>query len=225
MDRLAAIAADSARVAQIAAGPVADVPVPSCPGWTIRDLVDHLGEVQRFWAENVRAADPAAPWQGDRDAPATADLAGWMRTSTDRLVSALRDADDTAACWTWWGDPRTAGAVSRHQVQEAAVHRWDAEAATGTPQPLAPEVGDDGVAEFLEVMLGDVASQLPGAVELVSSDTAGRWVVGAGSPSATVIATASDLVLLLYGRVGVDQLEVTGAPSAVTALVAAANTE
>lgn len=82
LDRLAAIAADSAKVAELTAAERGDTPVPSCPGWDLRDLLTHLGQVQQFWAENVRLARPDAPWDGDREPPGTADLGGWMTRRT-----------------------------------------------------------------------------------------------------------------------------------------------
>jgi hypothetical protein len=30
-----------------------DSRVPGCPDWSVRDLIAHLGEVQRFWAAVV----------------------------------------------------------------------------------------------------------------------------------------------------------------------------
>ena len=80
-----------------------------------------------------------------------------MRESTAVLCDSLEQAGPDAPCWTWWGTPATSGAVARHQVQEAAVHCWDAEAVRESPAPLRPDVADDGVAEFLEVVLGSHA--------------------------------------------------------------------
>ncbi|MQY34622.1 hypothetical protein SRB17_25920 [Streptomyces sp. RB17] len=45
--------------AAVAAAPSLDVQVPTCPEWTLFDLVQHLGEGRRFWAATV-AAGPAA---------------------------------------------------------------------------------------------------------------------------------------------------------------------
>ncbi len=133
-DRLAAIAADSARVAELAAHTPGDARVTSCPEWDFAALVGHLGEVQRSWAQNVRAASTDAPSGGEHAPPSTG-LDRWMAQSTEELLTALADASEDSPCWTWWGEPRTAGAVGRHQVQEAAVHRWDAESVAGTPSP------------------------------------------------------------------------------------------
>ncbi|WP_236064261.1 maleylpyruvate isomerase N-terminal domain-containing protein [Streptomyces poriferorum] len=39
----------------VARSPDLDIRVPSCPDWSLRDLVEHLTEVQRFWAMAVAA--------------------------------------------------------------------------------------------------------------------------------------------------------------------------
>jgi uncharacterized protein (TIGR03083 family) len=230
LDPILAIRSESTVIADLVARPgtVLDARVPSCPDWALRDLVLHIGGVQRFWAANVIAADATVPTgPEDTSTPSDAALADWMRASTDILLATLADADDSAPCWVWWGEPATVAAVARHQVQEAAVHRWDAELALGTPEPLEPAVADDGVAEFLEVMLspgtaalrGRPPAALPGTVVLAATDTGGRWTAGGAGKGATVRATASDLVLLLYGRLPLPDVEVQGDTSLVEALL------
>ena len=56
----------------------------------------------------------------------------------------------------------TAGAVARHQAQEAAVHAWDAQKTIGKPEPIPASVAVDAVAEFLEVTLGSQGPWPPG---------------------------------------------------------------
>jgi uncharacterized protein (TIGR03083 family) len=231
-DRLEAIAAEGARFADLAATTPGDTPVRSCPEWTARDLVAHLGEVQRSWAANVTAARPDQPPGDSQEASPSSDLSAWMRDSTEALLDALRRAGDAAPCWTWWGEPATAGAVARHQVQEAAVHRWDAEDAVGTAGPLDAEVAHDGVGEFVEIVIGDEADGLDGVVVLRSCDTGGEWSVGAGGIAAAeagrlaeITATASDLVLLLYGRLPLSHVQVDGDRGVAEALVVLLETE
>ncbi len=206
------IRAESTRLAGIIEGTDFELNVPSCPDWTFRDLIVHIGEVQRFWAGNLRAQDASSPWRAPPDRPASdADLVSWMRTSTDLLLSALRAVGATAPCWTWWGEPLTSGAVGRHQVQEAAVHRWDAELTLGTPAPLNEAVADDGVAEYLEVMGAAGAISLAGSVTLVATDTGSEWLVGGDATSRAVVrAAASDLVLLLYRRLPLSTADTEG---------------
>jgi uncharacterized protein (TIGR03083 family) len=209
-DRLAAIASESRRIAELAARTPGDTPVSSCPDWDISALVGHLGQTQRFWAGNVRTASLESAWEGDRTPPMTG-LDRWLGESTELLLSALAAVPDDSPCWTWWGEPRTAGAVARHQAQEAAVHRWDAETAVGTPAPLAPELAHDGVAEFLEVMVDDQIGLRVGEVVFESIDTGGQWRVGRTGPTSVVLrASASDLVLVLYGRLPPSAVESQG---------------
>ena len=204
-----------------------DANVPSTPEWTLRDLAHHLGEVQRSWGENVRAGDRAAPWGGEVAMPADEALVAWLHEGTASLCDALESVGPGAPCWTWWGEPATAGAVARHQVQEVAVHSWDAEAVMATPGALREDVADDGVAEFLEIVLGSSAGALPGAVTLRATDTGGTWRVagaGPGRRQAEVSGTASDLVLMLYRRIPVADRAVEGDPLLVAALLSLAQT-
>jgi len=185
-----------------------DRTVPSCPEWQLRDLVAHLGRVQRFWALVVRAGGDERPDAEPPVAPDAPDaLVEWMVASTRELLDVLAESPPDAPAWTWWKESRNAGAIARHQAQEAAVHRWDAQTARGNPQPLARELADDGVDEFVWI-----ARQLrpPARITFACTDS-GREISVASVPSVvTVSATASNLVLLLYGRVGLEAVAVEG---------------
>jgi uncharacterized protein (TIGR03083 family) len=149
-----------------------------------------------------------------------------MRASTELLLAALTDSSEDAPCWTWWGEPRTSGAVARHQVHGSAVHRWDAQSAVGTPSPIDAAIADDGVSEFLEVVVGQAATTLLGSVSLVSEDTGGEWIVGDQRGTRTVVrASASDLVLLLYGRLPDASVTVEGDSGLLRDLLDSADTD
>ncbi len=233
MEVLSALRTESARFADLVEPAGLDVPVPSCPAWSGRDLFVHLGRVQRFWAANVRAGDRERPDRSgdDPDAP-TGDrpddtgLSDWVRVGTASLLTALEQSEEDGPCWTWWEEPRTCGAVARHQVQEAAVHRWDAEAMLGRPSPLEPDLADDGVSEFLETVAAPATATLLGSLTLEAIDTGGRWIVGdQRGPSATVRASASDLVLLLYGRLPISVVSVRGERRLLGGFLEAVDTE
>jgi uncharacterized protein (TIGR03083 family) len=213
--------------AALAAAPDLDARVPGCPDWQLRDLVRHLGRVQRFWALALAAADPSGPPSFDEAAlEPRGDLVEWSAESTALLLSALRSTEPDSPCWAWWpatAAPLTAGSVARHQVQEAAVHAFDAQETIGKAEPLPGAVAVDGVAEFLTVSLGSLGEwpHRPARVAFSATDGPG-WTVdltptgavlepaAAGEPVATVHAPASDLVLALYGRVPFDDLRVDG---------------
>ncbi|MDR7275946.1 maleylpyruvate isomerase family mycothiol-dependent enzyme [Catenuloplanes atrovinosus] len=226
--------------AAIAAADDLAVPVPTCPEWTLFDLARHVGEGRRKWARIVTAgpADappPASSWQ-DRPVPGERDaLVAWLADSTRELLDTLRQAGPEHGCWTWWGpsqSPQTCGAVARHQLQEVAVHTYDAQLTAGAPRPLPPDVAVDGVEEFLVTCCATTKPwpHEPAVVDyhitegrswriLLSADGARvsrrTTPTAATQPSAapadaSATATASDLVLHFYGRLPLDSLTVDG---------------
>src|SRR5258708_25943302 len=86
--------------------PGLELQVPACPEWTLLDLVQHLGEVHRFWAAAVNAGPAAAPpaesaSEGVEAAPWEREaLLAWSAASTRHLLDALRDAGPDPASWT-----------------------------------------------------------------------------------------------------------------------------
>jgi uncharacterized protein (TIGR03083 family) len=197
-----------------------DARVPGCPEWSLRELAWHLGRVQRFWASDVRVGQDVEPGEFDEAAPGPSDaaeLAAWMRASTSDLLDALRTTPPSTPAWTWWQGDRTAGAIARHQVQEAVVHRWDAQSSVGTPASIDTAIADDGVDEFLAVN-----RQWRGTapIEFRATDTGSSF--SAGEPAiVTVRATASDLVLLLHRRITPDTVEVEGDRAALVKFLVA----
>ena len=233
---------DRSNVLRSAAAGNLDAGVPGCPGWSVRDLVVHLGEVHLFWTAAVAAGPAAGPPDeeaiGDREPHG--DLLTWSAGATSALIGALMDAGPERECWTWWessGAPMTAGAVARHQVQEAAVHALDAQQAAGQDEPLPPALAADGVGEFLTVGLGTMGPwPHDPATVLLSAADGGDWLLrlrrdrlqilplpdadsGPISPDTTITASPSDLVLAFYRRHGPGRLLVAGDWTLVTRLL------
>jgi uncharacterized protein (TIGR03083 family) len=220
-----------------------DVRVPGCPDWSLRDLVAHLGAVQRFWAVVVAAGPAEGPPTpealGDREP--RGDLLEWSAESTNILLAALHATDPELSCWAWWGAsaaPMTVAAVARHQVQEAAVHAYDAQESIGKPEPLPAAVAIDGVPEFLEVGVGAQGAWPHRPARLAFSATEGQvWVLqltpsGARidpapgeDPVATLSGQASDLILVGYGRAPLERLRITGDRVVVEQFLTWTNTE
>ncbi|MBJ6637586.1 maleylpyruvate isomerase family mycothiol-dependent enzyme [Streptomyces sp. DHE7-1] len=141
--RLLAAAAESAGT---------DAKVPTCPAWTVRDLLRHTGAVHR-WAAAIVADGHTAP----RPLPDGPDLDGaelvaWYRDSHRRLVETLAGAPAELDCWTFHPAPCPSPLTfwTRRQAHETAVHRHDAEAARGgQASPVSAEFAADGVDELL----------------------------------------------------------------------------
>jgi uncharacterized protein (TIGR03083 family) len=217
--------------AAIAAAPSLDVMVPTCPEWTLFDLVKHLGEGRYAWAATVAAGPGAtnkATAEGAPAAPSDRDeLLAWLAASTQALVDALRKAGPDQGCWTWWGtsqSPDTCGAVARHQLQQMAVHTYDAQLTVGAPEPLPEEVALDGVEEFVfTCCTGDAWPHEPATVDYRTTEGrawrltlvaegvhAARVPSTAPEPDFSAEGTAHELVMALYGRIPVDALKIEG---------------
>lgn len=228
-----------------------DAPVPTCPGWDLRALIHHLGNVHR-WAR--AAIVEGHPNTSEVDAPADpAALVGWYRECAGVLLDTLRTVDPDMPCWTFGPKPATAAFWFRRQMHETAMHHLDAEFAGGGPVPgLDPVVALDGVDEVVgmffprQVRLARIAP-LTSSVALVPDDAALRpdglrwaddlrWVIagdGTGSRSAPdaataveVIGSAQGLLELLWHRRTPDHpdLHVAGDRAALDAVLGVAVT-
>jgi uncharacterized protein (TIGR03083 family) len=238
LDHIGSTERDTLRLADAAEADLG-ADVAACPGWTVADLVWHLREVQWFWGTIVAGLLPEPPDEALRPARATDHdrLLRDLRDGVATMAKAFRAADPAAACWTW-APQKDVAFVLRHQAQEAAVHRWDAQVAAGRPEPLDAGIAADAVSEFLEFSTGWViegTAPLPGPVRLEAIDTGGRWTVvedaqralrfgtgtgaGDGEPVTTVRGTASALLLGLYRRGDPEDLHLDGDPAGWPALV------
>ena len=191
MDRREVIRAEAERLADVVASAAPDTMVPTCPEWTVRDLLWHLAEVHDFWARilsddvrdeaGVAAIEASKPTRPD-------DLDGLLALRTDataRLLAALDQLDDGEPRWTWWPPDQTVGFTRRMQTYEATMHRIDAELAAGIDvTPIAPDVAAGAVDHVIDVMWGwmpDWATYAPLAVaEFRAVDTDDTWLVEIG---------------------------------------------
>lgn len=221
----------------ISSAPSLGAQVPSCPEWTLFDLARHIGEGRHRWA-GIVAAGPATARPAIELPTAPQDpevLVDWLAKATDLLLTALREAGPDGACWTWWGDsqaPQNAGAVARHQLQELAVHTYDAQLTVGDPQPLPEEIALDGVDEFLHTCVATTSPwpHAPATVDYhVSEGPSWRFRLSAdgaqighvdGVADASARGTASDFVLWFYARNTGEDLKLDGARQVFDQLIA-----
>ena len=190
-----------------------DRPVAGCPGWTVRDLVAHTGEVHRFWSQvaqlRLQNRTEAAP----PEVPPDDALLDWYREGAEHLADVLRTADPSTPVWTW-AHRKDIGFVRRRMAQETAVHRWDAQDAVGEPRPIDRELATDGIDEFLDTFIAATEGGPGGrgeTIHLHRTDGDGEWVIelsadgarvrrGHQKGDAAVRGAASDLLLWLWGR-------------------------
>jgi uncharacterized protein (TIGR03083 family) len=224
LDYLAAIAEHSAGFAAAARGNL-DADVRHCPGWSVAELVEHLTEVHWFWAAIAQDRLSEPPDDSGRPAKAPREqLIEAFQAGADRLVTVLRAANGEDKVWTWAPAQQDIAFITRHQVQEAAVHHWDAVDAAGGTLVIAAPIAADSAAEFLTFSVSSdadlaepVRPALDGRFALRCTDADAAWTVSDGSSRGTIrfengagpgipsiAATASDLLLWLYGRVSLD---------------------
>lgn len=180
--------------------------VPSCPEWSVEDLVRHIGSVHQ-WAVGSIGARAGANMPVADDIP-RARLASWYRQRAAELVDRLERVGPDAPAWVF-GPQAGEGRASfwiRRQIHETVVHTWDLRAAHGIDEVLEPVLAWDGVEEVgdvfypRQVALGRIAP-LPDSLRLTATDLVRPAVVlGSGDPIAVELP-ASDMLLGLWHRI------------------------
>jgi uncharacterized protein (TIGR03083 family) len=216
--------------------------VPSCPGWTVTMLVTHLGHVYQSTAAHVVRGvitAPEKPVGAVVDEP-PADVLSWWDEQFANVRSTLEVIEEDMPAWNWAPQTKRAGFWHRRMAHETAIHRWDAQMAIGRGEPIDPKLAADGVAEVLDTYLPAGRRREPasmtGIAVLDAVDIEQSWFIrlrGEGialldtdtifdddehRPSVTASGPASDLDLALWGRVGLDVLDVSGDERMLAAL-------
>ncbi|WP_431874382.1 maleylpyruvate isomerase family mycothiol-dependent enzyme [Amycolatopsis sacchari] len=135
----------------------AGTPVPSCPGFTVGEVVRHIGGVYRvakLWMTEGRAPKD---WQR-YPAPGQS-LEDYLRSGFDALMDEFAAHEPDAYAASWWPADRTYGFWWRRMAHETTVHRYDLEDATAEPiTDVADDFAVDGIDEVLSAWF---AQRLP----------------------------------------------------------------
>ena len=144
-DYLAAVLADADRIAAAWHVGPASAPVAACPGWSLLDLITHLGAVHRWATEAISTADKPV---GRLDAtPGDHDPGDWLRAGAGALVDALDAVDPSAPAWHVFPGPRRQWFWSRRMAVETMLHRVDADVAVGSTSTLRTDLAIVGLHE------------------------------------------------------------------------------
>ncbi|MFE9326040.1 maleylpyruvate isomerase family mycothiol-dependent enzyme [Nocardia sp. NPDC052278] len=198
-------------------------PIPTCPDWTLANLIAHVGGGNRWAAAMIAGgATEFLEFQQVPDVrrPREMDEADrWLRASARAVIDNIDTVGSDVPVWTPFGSPRPAEWWVRRRLHEATAHRADALLAVDRDVNIAPELGADGLSEFLEIVESGPRFQTPLEVGtslcLRAIDTDDSWtIVRSGdtitigdSPAPallTVHGTAVDLFLLLLRRIPPD---------------------
>ena len=198
-------------------------PVPTCPGWSMADLVQHVGYV--FAHKTTAMREGAEPEQWPPPGLAGEAPLPLLDRTYSELWAELVSRRPEERTGTWYRPDQSVGFWGRRMALETVVHRIDADLAAGLPvAPVPDDLALDGVDELLRVFLAfsvaewggyftDVLGGSPGhTYELRSDERAWRVTTGpgraevqdsaAGAADADVTVTGSPEALLrwVWGR-------------------------
>jgi uncharacterized protein (TIGR03083 family) len=215
--------------ARLAAVDVNHLPLhlPHIEGWTVHDVIGHTAWAHRWVDLNVHASLEAPPERAAvPEPPAGADVLTWFEDSARAVLQSLEAADPGTVVNTFTG-PQPVAWWCRRLAHETSMHRWDAEAAISSPEPIDSDIARDGIDEILQIfvparMQFETLAGQGETVHLHATDVAdGEWVLTLGPDEvrwehahtkADVAARGpvSDLLLLLWGRLPPSRLETFG---------------
>jgi uncharacterized protein (TIGR03083 family) len=181
-------------------------PVPTCPGWTVQDLLLHIGGVHRWAAtivseahtENLSTEHEAAVMAGPAD---TTELTAWFKEGTGRLVGSLQAAPADLRAFVFLKNaPAPRLFWARREAHETTIHRVDALASRLGRIPstheaaITAEVALDGIDELLTGFVPRRSSRLrtdePFSMMVAPTDADVAWTVAVSDQPPVVTRTA-----------------------------------
>lgn len=148
---LECLSADVDRFREVSAKDLG-APVPSCPGWSVADLVRHVAVVYLHKVECLRQGRSPDPWPPAGSA--TAEPLALLDEAWPELRAQLWARTPESAAYTWYEPDQTTRFWVRRMAQETVIHRIDAELALRTAvQPVPADLAVDGIDEVLVVFL------------------------------------------------------------------------
>jgi uncharacterized protein (TIGR03083 family) len=242
MDRdtyLAHLSRDGRRIADLARGDLTAT-VPTCPGWTLKDLVEHTGMVHRWQTEAARHDHGTFPDASKFElAPVEGESwADWFQAGIDSAIATMSKVEPGQPRWTWAkpGGGDTTDWYFRRIAQETLVHRIDAELAAGDVTDVDAAFAADGIAEMFEVFVplasGRAINGDGRTIHLHATDVESEWLLrlqqdrvdaepSHGKGDAALRGMARDLLLMSWGREPLGDVEHFGRDDVIATFTAA----
>jgi uncharacterized protein (TIGR03083 family) len=224
-----AIVEHTRRLAESASAAGPDTAVPTTPGWTVTDLVEHVGQTQHWVAEIIerRVTDPTQLPAEMAALPADpGDWQAWLAESSQRVVSACSDDALDAPVWNAAGDERSGAEFWMTSVlNEAVLHGVDAASAADRTADIDADVAAFLIGNHLAMLTSptwamqrsESAAAIRGTgqtLQWLATDVAGdtgawfveqrpdgaTWRRGTSPADVTVTGSARSLLLTLTRR-------------------------
>lgn len=213
------------RFASLADAAAGNEDVPSCPGWTTRDLIVHLGSIHRWAAATLLSAErqahePTPLIQGT--------LGDWYAGCAAALLTAIDAVAPDEPVPNFARINETASFWARRQLHETTIHAVDLAQALGHAErqwDVEADVAADGVEEVLGVFFPRMTArgQRPDVRSRVRFDPTDRfdsWIIapssmaagppllkhGNGDADSSLRGTTVELYLALWNRIPLSRL-------------------
>ncbi|MCA1709246.1 MAG: maleylpyruvate isomerase family mycothiol-dependent enzyme [Actinobacteria bacterium] len=189
MDQRAAYEQSYRRILELVDADVADVDVPTCPGWTVKDVVAHLASLFARYA----SGDPAAFGPGWADK----EIEDRRARSLDECLAEWKDALENP------GDifESRLGPVA---VSDILAHEQDIRTALNQPGARDDEAIVPSAMMALAFLESKAESDDLPPLRLVTDEIDHQ--IGSGEPAATLRTSTFELFRALHGRRTLDQL-------------------
>ena len=230
-----AIVEHTRRLAESAAAAGPDAAVPTAPEWTIKDLVEHVGQTQNWVAEMIerRITDPTQlPTQMAVLPTDPREWQAWLSESAQRVANACSDDALDAPVFNPAGDGRSGTRFwISSMLNEAVVHGFDAATAADRPADIDADIAAALISNHLamltsptwEMQRSESAHAIRGTgqtLQWLATDTADAWFVerrpdgatwqpGTRQADVTVTGPAQSLLLILTRRLPLTDREAT----------------
>ncbi len=230
MDHATLLIAENAALGELLRDADLATPVPTCPEWTLDQLMRHVGRGDRWSAQivadqSVEFVDPGTVPGGTPPADRNGQI-DWLHDGVRELLGAVETSGPETPVWTFLG-VRPACWWIRRRLHETLVHRADAALALGAGFDVDPAVAADGITEYLERVVIRAGQEGPAggdrpvdeghSLHLHATDAAGEWTILGrsdgiavdhehGRATAAVRGPARDLLLGVVRRGSVEDL-------------------
>lgn len=226
--RRQALRAHAERLAEHVGAADGDAAVPTCPGWTVADLVAHVGQTFHWVSEIIerRIVDPTQLPMEMATVPSEPDeWPAWLAAGGARAAEACSDEALEAPVFNAAADARTGGEFWLSSLlNEAVIHGADAASAAGQEYDVDADVAADLITNHLAMLSSPTwavqrpqsANALRGAGETLhwhATDHPGlgdwfvergpdgaRWEARSGEADVSVNGPAGSLLLVLTRR-------------------------
>lgn len=164
-----------------------EAPVPTCPGWTVGDLVLHQAIVHR-WTTDTLLGVPDRRREHETAGRAAHDLLTWADDAATAMLDALSKAEQDLDVYFFLRNaPRPREAWARRQCHETTIHAVDAMTVRLGRPPRSREtwfgatLAADGIDELIRGMVEGhktaLRSPVPMRLAVVADDTGDAWTL------------------------------------------------